>query len=80
MQIDPRLLKAGFQEAWRRSDNAEALQAALEEKGYFLFGGSTVIVYGEAGAWEPDADLIARTNEGMESLVRLGEPLARALI
>lgn len=38
-QIDPRLLKAGFQDAWKRSDNAEALQAALEEKGYFLARG-----------------------------------------
>ena len=38
-QIDPRLIKAGFQEAWSRSDNAEALQSALEEKGYFLARG-----------------------------------------
>lgn len=38
-QIDPRLLKAGFQDAWKRSDNAEALQAALEEKGYLLARG-----------------------------------------
>ena len=38
-QIDPRLLKAGFQDAWSRSDNAEALQAALEEKGYYLARG-----------------------------------------
>lgn len=39
VQIDPRLLKAGFQDAWSRSDNADALQAALEEKGYFLARG-----------------------------------------
>lgn len=38
-QIDPRLLKAGFQDAWKRSDNAESLQAALEEKGYLLARG-----------------------------------------
>ena len=38
-QIDPRLLKAGFQDAWKRSDSAEALQATLEEKGYFLARG-----------------------------------------
>lgn len=36
---DPRLLKAAFQDAWNRSDNAEALQAALEDKGYFLCKG-----------------------------------------
>lgn len=39
VQTDPRLLKAGFQDAWKRSDNAESLQAALEEKGYFLARG-----------------------------------------
>lgn len=38
-QVDPRLLKAGFQDCWKRSDNAESLQAALEEKGYFLAHG-----------------------------------------
>lgn len=38
-QIDLRLLKAGFQNAWKRSDNADALQAALQEKGYFLARG-----------------------------------------
>lgn len=38
-QIDPRLLKVGFQDCWKRSNNAESLQAALEEKGYFLARG-----------------------------------------
>lgn len=36
---DPRLLKAAFQDCWNRSDSGEALQAALEEKGYFLCKG-----------------------------------------
>lgn len=31
-QIDPRLIKGGFQEAWNRSDNAEALQAASRKR------------------------------------------------
>lgn len=38
-QIDPRLLKAMFQDCWKRSDSAESLQAALEDKGYFLSKG-----------------------------------------
>lgn len=48
-----------------------------EEKGYFLFGGSTVIVLGEPGRWRPDADLIENTREGIETLIRLGEALSR---
>jgi phosphatidylserine decarboxylase len=50
-----------------------------EEKGYFLFGGSTVIVFGEKGAWLPDKDLLERSKNGMETLVRLGEPVAKKL-
>lgn len=44
-----------------------------QEKGYFLFGGSTVIVLGEPGVWRPDADLLEQTRLGRETLVRLGE-------
>lgn len=48
-----------------------------DEKGYFLFGGSTVVVLGEPGAWTPDADLLEQTRLGRETLVRLGEGIAR---
>lgn len=47
------------------------------EKGYFLFGGSTVILYGEPGAWEPESDLLKHSAEGLETLVELGQPVAR---
>lgn len=47
-----------------------------EEKGYFLFGGSTVIVLGQPGAWSPDADLLERTREGQEVFIQLGDALA----
>jgi phosphatidylserine decarboxylase len=46
-----------------------------DEKGMFLFGGSTVMVFGEPGTWAPSADLLERTEEGTETLVRLGEPV-----
>lgn len=36
---DPKLIKAAIQECWKSSDNAEALRAALEEKGLFLARG-----------------------------------------
>jgi phosphatidylserine decarboxylase len=50
-----------------------------DEKGYFLFGGSTVIVLGEPGAWKPSADLLQRTREKQETLVLLGESVAERL-
>ena len=46
-----------------------------DEKGYFLFGASTVIVIGQAGAWKPAQDLLEQTALKRETLVRLGEPL-----
>jgi phosphatidylserine decarboxylase len=49
-----------------------------QEKGYFLFGGSTVIIYGERGAWVPTDDLLRHTAEGFETLVELGSPVAKA--
>lgn len=50
-----------------------------QEKGYFLFGGSTVVLYGEKGRWEPSEDLLRHTAEGFETLVELGSPVARSL-
>jgi phosphatidylserine decarboxylase len=46
-----------------------------EEKSVFRFGGSAIVVFGEPGAWQPTDDLIARTKEGVETFVRLGEAL-----
>ncbi len=50
-----------------------------DEKGYFLFGGSTVMVFGEPGRWRPSADLLERTSRRVETLVRLGETVGRQL-
>lgn len=57
-----------FERPFRRGD----------EKGYFLFGASTVVVYGERGAWTPSADLLENTALGHETLVELGSPVAKA--
>ncbi len=48
------------------------------EKAVFKFGGSAIVVFGEAGKWSPCDDILAHTEDGVETLVRLGEPLARA--
>jgi phosphatidylserine decarboxylase len=46
-----------------------------EEKSVFRFGGSAIVVFGEPGAWRPSDDLLQRTREGVETLVRLGETI-----
>lgn len=49
-----------------------------DEKGRFAYGGSTVIILGEPGAWTPDPEITRRTTEGIETRVRLGTPVAYA--
>ncbi|MBS1983245.1 MAG: phosphatidylserine decarboxylase [Bdellovibrionales bacterium] len=51
-----------------------------QEKGTFAFGGSTTIMLTQRDCVVPDADLLQRTADGFESLVRLGEPIARAVV
>jgi phosphatidylserine decarboxylase len=47
-----------------------------EEKGYFLFGGSTVIVVGEKGRWKPSSDILENTKNKMETYLHLGMTVA----
>ena len=47
-----------------------------DEKGYFLFGGSTVILLGEAGKWRPSDDICSNTKNGIETYLHLGEEVA----
>jgi phosphatidylserine decarboxylase len=46
-----------------------------EEKGYFAFGGSTVILLFERGAVLPSADLAAWSLKGVETYARMGDRL-----
>jgi len=50
-----------------------------DEKGYFMFGASTILLFGETGRWLPSADLLEQTALGRETLVRLGDEVARAV-
>jgi phosphatidylserine decarboxylase len=50
-----------------------------EEKGYFLFGGSTVVILGEKGLWKPSQDIIENTNKGIETYLHLGQEVATKL-
>jgi phosphatidylserine decarboxylase len=49
-----------------------------DEKGYFRFGGSTVVMILEAGRAEWDPDLVEASAAEMETLVKMGSRIARA--
>lgn len=49
-----------------------------EEKGYFKFGGSSLVLLLEANQLDLDEDLINNTAQGFETLVQFGEQLGRA--
>lgn len=44
-----------------------------DEKGYFLFGGSTVIICGEKEKWKPCSDILKNTEQGIETYIHLGD-------
>jgi phosphatidylserine decarboxylase len=48
-----------------------------QEKGYFHFGGSTVILLTEPGRVVPDRDLLDATAQGLETLVKVGARIGR---
>lgn len=51
-----------------------------EEKGYFQFGGSTVVVMLPAGTAEIDADILANSANGIETIVKYGEKIGFSTI
>lgn len=46
-----------------------------QEKGYFQFGGSTVVLLVKADTVEPDEDILENSAAGIETVVRLGEKI-----
>ncbi len=46
-----------------------------DEKGMFLFGGSTVIVIGEKGRWSIDPAIVDNTAKGIETYLKMGRAL-----
>ena len=49
-----------------------------QEKGYFQFGGSTVVLLLKAGAAKIDEDILKNSREGVETIVRFGERIGAA--
>lgn len=50
-----------------------------DEKGYFLFGASTVILMGQKGKWRPSEDILTNTAKGAETYIRLGDETGKLL-
>lgn len=50
---------------------AEVLRG--QEKGYFQFGGSTIVMLLEPGRVIPDADILENSRQGVETVVHFGE-------
>ncbi|HKK33451.1 MAG TPA: phosphatidylserine decarboxylase [Desulfomicrobiaceae bacterium] len=50
-----------------------------QEKGWFTFGGSTVIMLLEKGTVRVDADLLKNTRKGLETGIRMGERVATTI-
>jgi len=48
-----------------------------DEKGYFLFGGSTVVLCGQKGKWAPSEDILTNTKAGIETYIQLGDVVAQ---
>jgi len=51
----------------------------MDEKGFFKFGGSTVVVVFEPGRIQFSDDLVKNSAAGKETLVKVGQPLAKTL-
>ena len=49
-----------------------------DEKGMFLFGGSTVIVIGEKGRWSIDPAIVENTGMGIETYLKMGRALGES--
>jgi len=49
-----------------------------DEKGYFLFGGSTVVLCGEKDKWMPSEDMLSNTKKGIETYIQLGDVVAQS--
>ena len=48
-----------------------------DEKGYFLFGGSTVVLFFKENQIEIDEDILKNSKVGLETKVKLGEVIGK---
>ena len=58
----------------KQTHTAETFERG-DEKGMFLFGGSTVIVIGERGRWNINERILDYTRNGVETYLKMGQAL-----
>lgn len=46
-----------------------------QEKGYFQFGGSTVVLLTKTNTVQVDKDILANSKDGIETIVKFGEKI-----
>jgi len=51
----------------------------MQEKGYFDFGGSTIVLVFQENTIKFDSDLIENSQKGIETLVKVGDTIARCV-
>ncbi len=56
----------------------KARVARGQEKGYFEFGGSTILLIFKKDTVIPDSDLLKNSNDHFETRIHLGEPIGRS--
>jgi len=67
-------LTAGIHQTYSANSKVEK----GEEKGYFSFGGSTLVVLFEKGQMSFSEDLIKNTEEGLETWLKMGETIGNS--
>jgi len=60
-----KIVQSNFSSEFKRGD----------EKGYFLFGASTVVLLGEKGKWKVEKIIEKNSEQGLETYIRLGEKI-----
>lgn len=71
-------IEVGALQVGRINNHRVEYFSRMEEKGYFSYGGSTIIQLFSAGAVEVDRDIQNLSEEGVEALVRAGEKIGTA--
>jgi len=74
LQIEVGALMVG--KIYQKHPQPNTLVKRGEEKGYFLFGGSSVLLLFEPNKIQFDPDLLENTQKGLETWVPLGNPIA----
>ena len=61
-----------------RNNHEEYTFKKGEEKGYFEFGGSTIVLLVKKGTVDIDKDILENSKEGIETIVKYGEAIGNA--